>query len=327
MRQMMYSEEEARRLVVLAGKEALKAGLVARTWGNISARISDEEFVITPSGRAYEDLEPQDLVKCRIDDCSHEGPNKPSSEKGIHADCYRLRPDVNFVIHTHQFYATAVGVTGRSIKKPHIPCARYGMPSTKKLRKNVALAVEENPDCKAFLMEKHGALCLGGSYEESFAEANRLERICRKRYFKRLERTVSRETLLGRRSLRNLSFSPRSDIIDAVEGKETILVSSLGRTMHPAIDDLVQINGLSVHCVGPFATEAAKKRALRGHTAVFVRGRGALTVGEDSEAVASVLRKGCAAALYKGDLKGMNPVDAFIQRTVYRLKYSKEKRG
>lgn len=100
----------ARALVIEAGYKLLESELVARTWGNISVRISDTEFVITPSGRAYETLTPADLVKVRIDDLSYTGNIKPSSEKGIHADAYALRPDVNFVIHTHQLYASAIGV-------------------------------------------------------------------------------------------------------------------------------------------------------------------------------------------------------------------------
>ena len=63
---MSYTEEEARRLVVDAGIRLVKEGLTARTWGNISARISDSEFIITPSGMAYESLRPGDLVRCRI---------------------------------------------------------------------------------------------------------------------------------------------------------------------------------------------------------------------------------------------------------------------
>ena len=82
---MKYDEKEARDLVVQAGHQLLECGLVARTWGNISARISDTHFVITPSGRGYETLQPEDLVLVQISDCAYEGERKPSSEKGIHA--------------------------------------------------------------------------------------------------------------------------------------------------------------------------------------------------------------------------------------------------
>ena len=56
---MAYELEEAKKLVVAAGKKLVESGLIARTWGNVSARISDTQFVITPSGRAYETLTPE----------------------------------------------------------------------------------------------------------------------------------------------------------------------------------------------------------------------------------------------------------------------------
>ena len=78
---MVYTEEEARRIIVQAGHRLVKKGLTARTWGNISARISDTHFAITPSGRAYETLQPEDIVVVKIEDCSWEGDQKPSSER------------------------------------------------------------------------------------------------------------------------------------------------------------------------------------------------------------------------------------------------------
>ena len=76
---MAYELQEARELVIRAGLELSESGLIARTWGNISARISDTQFVITPSGRAYEDLTPDQIVITNIEDCSYEGSVKPSS--------------------------------------------------------------------------------------------------------------------------------------------------------------------------------------------------------------------------------------------------------
>ena len=83
---MAYTEAEARNLVILSARRLVDAGLTARTWGNLSARISDEQFVITPSGLGYDIMEPEDLVVVNISDLSYEGNRKPSSEKGIHAD-------------------------------------------------------------------------------------------------------------------------------------------------------------------------------------------------------------------------------------------------
>ncbi|MBR2893750.1 MAG: class II aldolase/adducin family protein, partial [Clostridia bacterium] len=103
---------EAKEIVIKAGHELLKAGLIVRTWGNISCRIDDKSFVITPSGKAYDTLTPDDIVLVNIADLSYDGDVKPSSEKGIHASCYELRPDMNFVIHTHQKNASVVSTLG-----------------------------------------------------------------------------------------------------------------------------------------------------------------------------------------------------------------------
>ena len=329
---MAYTEEEARKAVVLAGQRLVKTGLTARTWGNISARISDSEFIITPSGRAYEELTEDDLVKVRIDDCSYEGDIKPSSEKGIHADCYRLRPSVNFVIHTHQFYASVVSVRGKNLrafsandgaqKKAEnegsaklIPCAAYGLPSTKKLRKNVASCVEAYPECDAILMKSHGAVCLGASYEEAFEITDRLEKRCREIYFNHLSKTLPRV----------LSYKPEGDIITAVEGREDVLVSELRATLHPAIEDLAQIGGATIRCIPESAGKLKKRCALCGRSFYLVSGKGGVITGDDEEAAALILRKSCAAALYTGSLRGINPFDAELQRLIYVKKYSKIK--
>ncbi len=181
---MFFAEKDARDLVIAAGKKLLDANLVSRTWGNISARISENEYIITPSGRDYESLRPEDLVKVRMDDLSYEGAVKPSSEKGIHADAYLLRRDAAFVIHTHQFYASALSAEGKDL--PFAPCAGYGLPGTGKLRKAVSASLAENPGSKAFLMEKHGALLLGENPEEAFALAEELEERSEKEFRSRV---------------------------------------------------------------------------------------------------------------------------------------------
>ena len=191
---MAYTEQEARKLVVEAGKRLLETGLIARTWGNVSARISDSQFVITPSGRAYDTLTPDDMVIVNISDYSYDGDKKPSSEKGIHADAYRLRPDINFYIHTHQIRASVAGIAGKNIDViPEkyksllgecVPVAEYGMPSTEKLRKALEKSYSDYPNASAFLMIHHGAACLGKDMEEAFAVAEALEKLCKEKIHK-----------------------------------------------------------------------------------------------------------------------------------------------
>ncbi len=180
---------EAKELVIKAGHELLAAGLIVRTWGNISCRINEKQFVITPSGKAYDSLTPEDIVLVNIADLSYEGDIKPSSEKGIHASCYELRPEVNFVIHTHQKNASVVSTLGLDINNVYgkeaeiigtdVPCASYGLPGQPKLRQGVIGAITRSSS-KAAIMKHHGAVCMGESYEDAFAVANALERVCEK---------------------------------------------------------------------------------------------------------------------------------------------------
>ncbi len=183
--------QQAKREVIEAGHRLVETGLIARTWGNVSCRIDAERFAITPSGRSYDGLTPDDIVVVGIADLSYEGDIKPSSEKGIHAAVYALKPDINFVIHTHQAGASIAGVLGKDaeVTDPEaqrrlghrVLLAAYGLPSTKKLRKGVADAVSRS-EGRALLMSHHGALVYGEDRAAAFAAAQALEDECRRFY-------------------------------------------------------------------------------------------------------------------------------------------------
>lgn len=177
---------DARELVVKAGLKLVESGLIARTWGNVSCRIDEYSFVITPSGRDYLTLRAEEIVTVKISDYSYTGNIKPSSEKGIHAEVYKHCPEVNFIIHTHQENASVISACGLdSIKVENISdclggeviCASYGLPGTKRLRDNVISALSLSKG-KAVIMKNHGALCFGKNYEEAFLVASELEKAC-----------------------------------------------------------------------------------------------------------------------------------------------------
>lgn len=365
---MAYSEQEARELVVEAGRLLLERGLVARTWGNISARISDTHFIITPSGLGYETMTPERLVVVDGRDGSWEGARKPSSEKGIHADAYRLRPAVSFVIHTHQDMASVYSVAGRDLLtgRPglggRVPCAAYGLPSTKKLRRAVAAAVAAHPRSAAFFLRSHGALCLGADMEAAFAVSEALEAVCRERVARAVpppELPVyvpdfgeSRRRgdafvlqLGGTERICSLSAPGRepaaalhaalyraggAGTIVHLRDPDTVAVSMEGGTLRPLLDDLAQIAGAAVRCVSSYRA-ADVARGLRGRAAVLLQGAGAICVGADAAeaaAVAQLLKKGCLARRFAREVPGCRPLgqgDACLQRLIYVTAYAKRK--
>ncbi len=194
---------QAKEIVVEAGKQLVSTGLIARTWGNVSCRISDTQFVITPSGRDYLSLTADDIVVVNTADLTYEGDVKPSSEKGIHAQCYLLRPDINFVIHTHQANASIVSAIGCDINNiegyskelvgDNIPVASYGLPGTGKLRKGVVAALKRSQS-KAVIMKHHGAVCLGTDYDDAFKVAHEVEKICADFIYKKYNEVAGKTT-------------------------------------------------------------------------------------------------------------------------------------
>ncbi len=339
----MYSEQEARELVIRAGKELLASHLIARTWGNISARISQTQCVITPSGRAYDTLRPEDLVVLNIADASAVGPGKPSSEKGVHAAAYRLRPEASVVIHTHQDYATALSALGQPLSVRNrgaetvallgkeVPTAEYGLSSTKKLTRAVEHEIAEHPDASAVLMRNHGALCIGADFEQAFRVAHTLETVARERYLQMCGNLLSVDWTPGQDEelASHLSaFAEGEDGILRTDAPFVLRYSELGKRLIPYVDDLAMATGYSIPCLDG---NADVRRALARHQAVLVKGMGAAVRAEnreEAETLCVLLEKGCRIAMLGAagyHLIPVSPLHAMIERQIYVRKYSRLK--
>lgn len=342
---MSYGRQQAEELILQACRELITRGLIARTWGNVSARIDNDEFIITPSGRRYEDLTADDLVTVKIKDLSwdEKSGKKPSSEKNMHAAIYKLRHSCDFIIHTHQTNASAVSILGedflfqklpesiatqkeRMILGDMIPCAEYGLSSTRKLTRNVAKEVKKHPQCHAVLMRHHGAVCFGQDYEDVFQIADALENVCGKIYEKKCGEKILIDEANG---------SPFADIKKGRGGYYLHLktpyvmeMSRRGKTVMPYLDDMAQIGGLSTKCVDRDFRPKDLKAAMKGRSAAFIKNSGAVCIADtpdEVQAVALVMEKNCQAANL-GLKKAKRPVDsvsARLERTVYLKKYSK----
>jgi L-fuculose-phosphate aldolase len=177
--------QTAKELVCAAGKRLLSEGLVARTWGNVSIRVSDRQMVITPSGRKYQDLMPHDMVLVDIYTLKYEG-LKPSSELKLHCEIYKNRPEVQAVIHTHQMYGSIVAAAQRDVKvldtayakilgTTVVKAAPYALPNTRKITVETAKALGK---AYAALMANHGVVCAGKNLENAFEVAITLEKAC-----------------------------------------------------------------------------------------------------------------------------------------------------
>ena len=127
--------ESLKQEVFKANLELPKRGLVTYTWGNVSG-IDRESglFAIKPSGVAYDDLKPDDMVIVDLSGNVVEGKYRPSSDTATHVELYKAFPKIGGIVHTHSPWATSWAQAARSIPCygttqadyffGEIPCAR-----------------------------------------------------------------------------------------------------------------------------------------------------------------------------------------------------------
>ena len=130
--------------------------------GNISARYKSG-FLITTSGSSNGYLKKDDVVYTNFSGNSLEKNKKPSSEKFLHIEIYKQRPDINCIIHVHSPYLSSFASAGKDLMAPimaenvfyfgGIPLADYALPSTKKLVENTIKFFNKYD---AVLMANHG---------------------------------------------------------------------------------------------------------------------------------------------------------------------------
>lgn len=314
---------QAKKQVIEAGRELSRTGLIARTWGNVSCRLDGETFAITASGRNYMTLTPDEIVEVKLKDLRYDGAVKPSSEKRVHREIYRAKPDVNFIIHTHQSNASAVSAMGLSRirldrKYPgigdYILCAGYGLPGSKKLCRNTAAAVRET-DNKAVIMGYHGAVCYGRDYEEAFEITCTLEEACGN-YLKEIgvEPWIPAEE------------ETPDDTYGGLWNCSPVVMKymELRSELRPYLDDFAQLVGPKLEVVEE--DELLIHLAIETGNPLLVRGKGALCAAEkesDCEALSIVIEKNCRAALAGIGSKPINHWESLFMRQFYLRKYSK----
>ncbi len=180
------SSLELRQEISYYGHRILSARLVTGAGGNISARDGDC-MLISPSGFSLEDVKPEQYVEVQI--ASGEiapAALRPSSEVLMHLACYRKRPDIRAVVHTHPQYTIALVSSGHDLKPifadaivylgrqvPHIDYITVTTPE-------LAAAVEariDNSNC--LILRNHGAITVGENLKQAFWRACTVEECAR----------------------------------------------------------------------------------------------------------------------------------------------------
>ncbi len=142
--------------------------------GNISARYKDK-MLITTSGSSNGYLTRNQVVLTDFEGKSLEKGKKPSSEKFLHIGIYKLRPEINYIIHVHAPYLSSFASAGKDLMEPimaenvfyfgGIPLADYALPSTKELVDNTIKYFDKY---NAVLMANHGFVVASQTIEDAY---------------------------------------------------------------------------------------------------------------------------------------------------------------
>ena len=169
-----------RKQIVEVGKLLYSKDLTSATSGNISVKTDDGIF-ITASGTALGFLQPNEIVLIDFDGNVLAG-GRPSSEKMLHVEIYKQRPDVKAIIHTHPVYLTSFAACHEPLNAPiisenvlyfeEIPVAPYAMPSSSEL---VYYTTEYLNNRDVVLMANHGAISIAENLEKAFLKMETAE--------------------------------------------------------------------------------------------------------------------------------------------------------
>lgn len=174
-------------------RRVYERGLTSASGGNASAKLSEREFIIKPSGFSMGEVRAEDLVVVDMRGELLRGSNRPSSEAKMHAAIYRALPEAKGIIHAHPPAALAFAVAMVPLKPiteqsewglgevPVIPRIRSG---TEELAEAVGEAVRRrSAELRAhgigILLGGHGAVAIGKSLREAFFSMELMEETAR----------------------------------------------------------------------------------------------------------------------------------------------------
>jgi len=171
--------DELRSAVVDCARAMVSDGLVIGVAGNVSARDGDK-LVITPSGRRYDLLRPEELCVISLAGQPLDLPLRPSSELPMHLAAYR-QTAAGAVVHTHSMFATSVATACPELPAIHytigflggpVRVVRYATFGTPELADGLRRALA---DRHAALLQNHGAVAVGQDVEQAYDRARLLE--------------------------------------------------------------------------------------------------------------------------------------------------------
>lgn len=167
----MYQQEKSD--VIKAGISLDRYGLIALSGGNISMRVGDH-VLVTPSGMIYEDMVEDDVLVMDLWGQMVEGTRKPSVDTSALLYIFRSDDNIQAVIHTHQPYATAVGLVADELPCNITTMANAVMGSVKVAPYTSAASEQMGVEVvnylngrSAVILKHHGVVAVGKSLKKA----------------------------------------------------------------------------------------------------------------------------------------------------------------
>lgn len=171
MSAVISEETKQRDAIASVGKSLFDRGLTFGSTGNISVRLSDGEFLMTPTNASLGQLDPGRLSKLSAEGVHLSG-DKPTKESFLHQCMYCQRRMSGAVVHLHSTHSVAVSVMADTdpadalppltayyvMRVGSLPMVPYFAPGDVALAEAVRLAAERSP---AVLMANHGPVVAG----------------------------------------------------------------------------------------------------------------------------------------------------------------------
>jgi L-fuculose-phosphate aldolase len=182
------SETDLRRAIVECGRLAYERGLLMSNDGNLSVRLDERRFLITPSGLCKGRLAPEDLLVMDLDgnvlQPAADPTLRPSGETAMHTEALRLRPDIRAVLHAHPPHAVALTVAGLPFRADvlsevilglgEVPITDFALPISEENARAIRPYIREH---NAVLLRNHGSLTVGAHLDEALIHLERVEAV------------------------------------------------------------------------------------------------------------------------------------------------------
>jgi L-fuculose-phosphate aldolase len=176
------SEYSLRKQMVEIGRLLYQRGLLVAMDGNLSAVLPSGDILCTQAGCHKGFLSDEHLIVVDRQGRKLRGAGQPTSEIFMHLACYEERPDVKAVVHAHPPISVAFTIANVSMARcvlPEVvltlgtvPTVDYETTGTHDLANKIRPFVASHD---AILMDRHGAVCLGGSLLQAFCNLETME--------------------------------------------------------------------------------------------------------------------------------------------------------